>query len=96
MALEGALVAPARIGLVLPLRPQHEHVQLMVDESNPGPEKVSAALERWLASKDDKTLGGLIDLFEDKSFAIVFVLLLGVPALPLPTGGGDSRVRDHR
>jgi len=28
-----------------------------------------------------------VDLFEDKSFAIVFVLLLGVPALPLPTGG---------
>lgn len=26
-------------------------------------------------------------LFGDKSFAIVFVLLLGVPALPLPTGG---------
>ena len=34
-----------------------------------------------------KTLGNLIELFEDKSFAIVFVLLLGVPALPLPTGG---------
>jgi hypothetical protein len=32
-------------------------------------------------------LGGLIGLFEEKSFAILFVLLLGVPALPLPTGG---------
>jgi hypothetical protein len=29
----------------------------------------------------------LIELFEEKSFAIIFVLLLGVPALPLPTGG---------
>ena len=29
----------------------------------------------------------LVELFEEKSFAIVFVLLLGVPALPLPTGG---------
>ena len=32
-------------------------------------------------------MGGLIGLFEEKSFAILFVLLLGVPALPLPTGG---------
>jgi hypothetical protein len=51
------------------------------------PEQVSDQLERWLASEDEKTLGSLIALFEDKSFAIVFVLLLGVPALPLPTGG---------
>jgi hypothetical protein len=32
-------------------------------------------------------VGSLIALFEQKSFAILFVLLLGVPALPLPTGG---------
>jgi hypothetical protein len=32
-------------------------------------------------------LGSLVELFEEKSFAILFVLLLGVPALPLPTGG---------
>lgn len=32
-------------------------------------------------------MGGLIALFEEKSFALLFVLLLGVPALPLPTGG---------
>jgi len=51
------------------------------------PEKVSDQLERWLRANGDKTLGGLIDVFEKKSFAIVFVLLLGVPALPLPTGG---------
>jgi hypothetical protein len=25
--------------------------------------------------------------FQEKSFAVLFVLLLGVPALPLPTGG---------
>ena len=48
---------------------------------------VSQELERWLQSDGEKTLGSLIDLFEEKSFAIVFVLLLGVPALPLPTGG---------
>jgi hypothetical protein len=51
------------------------------------PEKVSDAIERWLEGDSDKTLGSLIELFEEKSFAILFVLLLGVPALPLPTGG---------
>jgi hypothetical protein len=51
------------------------------------PESVSVALRRWLESDRQKTLGGLIDLFGEKSFAIIFVVLLGVPALPLPTGG---------
>ena len=51
------------------------------------PEKVSDEIERWLEGESDKTLGSLIELFEEKSFAILFVLLLGVPALPLPTGG---------
>lgn len=51
------------------------------------PEKVSHAIERWLEGEGEKTLGSLIELFEEKSFAILFVLLLGVPALPLPTGG---------
>jgi hypothetical protein len=51
------------------------------------PEKVSDSIQRWLEGESDKTLGSLIELFEEKSFAILFVLLLGVPALPLPTGG---------
>lgn len=51
------------------------------------PVAVSEQLEHWLHGDRDKTLGGLIELFEEKSFAIVFVFLLGVPALPLPTGG---------
>src|SRR4051794_25405082 len=51
------------------------------------PEKVSDQIERWLASDGDKTLGDLIDMFEEKSFALIFILLLGVPALRLPTGG---------
>src|SRR3954470_10410860 len=51
------------------------------------PEKVSDELDRWLKGDGDKTLSALIDLFEEKSFAILFVLLLGVSALPLPTGG---------
>jgi hypothetical protein len=50
------------------------------------PEKVSDKLYLWLTG-EEKTLGSLVELVEQKSFAIVFVLLLGVPALPLPTGG---------
>jgi hypothetical protein len=51
------------------------------------PAKVSDSLEGWLEGDSDKTLGSLVELFEEKSFAILFVVLLGVPALPLPTGG---------
>jgi len=56
-------------------------------EARPAPEKVSDQIALWLASDGDKTLGGLIDMFQEKSFALIFILLLGVPALPLPTGG---------
>jgi hypothetical protein len=56
-------------------------------EQRPELDKVSEQLERWLTTAGDKTLGSLIEVFGDKSFAILFVLLLGVPALPLPTGG---------
>jgi len=48
---------------------------------------ISDQLQHWLSSDGEKTLGSLIDVFEEKSFAILFVLLLGVSALPLPTGG---------
>src|SRR3954463_10084537 len=50
-------------------------------------EKLSDRLEEWLGGNQPKTIGNLIDLFEEKSFAVLFVLLLSVPALPLPTGG---------
>jgi hypothetical protein len=48
---------------------------------------VSEELEAWLQGEGDTTLGGLIDVFGEKSFALLFILLLGVSALPLPTGG---------
>lgn len=48
---------------------------------------VTEQLGRWLEGDGDKTLGSLTEYFGKKSFALVFVLLLGVPALPLPTGG---------
>jgi hypothetical protein len=53
----------------------------------PRNESLSGELEDWLAAEGDRTLGALVDAFGRKSFAILFVLLLGVPALPLPTGG---------
>jgi hypothetical protein len=51
------------------------------------PLRLSDQLERWLNGKSEKTLEGLAEAFGDKSFAFLFVLLLGVPALPVPTGG---------
>jgi hypothetical protein len=53
----------------------------------PDEERLSDSLERWLRGDEPKTIGSLIDVFEEKSFAVLFVLLLAVPALPLPTGG---------
>jgi hypothetical protein len=53
----------------------------------PAEEKVSDQLEGWLTSDEPKTIRSLMDLFGEKSFAIVFVLLLAIPALPLPTAG---------
>ena len=68
-------------------QPAAPRPDLAPEEPSPGPRKVSDELDRWLKSDGDKTLGSLVELFEEKSFAILFVLLLGVPALPLPTGG---------
>jgi hypothetical protein len=53
----------------------------------PSSERVSDQIERWLDESDDHTVGALLDLFEEKSFALLFIILLGVSALPLPTGG---------
>ncbi len=47
----------------------------------------SARLEAWLASEGEKTIGDLGAVFGEKSFAVTVLLLMFVPALPLPTGG---------
>jgi hypothetical protein len=47
----------------------------------------SDQLEAWLSDKTPKTLAGLDKVFAEKSFAITFLLLMSIPALPLPTGG---------
>ena len=51
------------------------------------PARASDLLEEWLRDGRGRTLGDLIDAFGEKSFALVFIVLLSVPALPLPTGG---------
>ena len=50
-------------------------------------EKFSKQLQNFLNSKKPKTLQKLIDNFGEKSFAILFLILMVIPALPLPTGG---------
>lgn len=49
--------------------------------------RISDEIDGWLHGEGETTLGGLVDAFRSKSFAVLFVFLLGVPALPLPTGG---------
>jgi hypothetical protein len=48
---------------------------------------VSEQIAGWLEGDGESTLGALTEEFGEKSFALLFVLLLAVPALPLPTGG---------
>ena len=51
------------------------------------PEPFSVELESWLRSPGAKTLRAVEEQFGRRSFAIVILLLMAVPALPLPTGG---------
>ncbi|HSX36577.1 MAG TPA: exopolysaccharide biosynthesis protein [Patescibacteria group bacterium] len=44
-------------------------------------------LEDWSKSKGDKTLGSLLQVFSRDSFSILILLLMSIPALPVPTGG---------
>lgn len=55
--------------------------------STDAPPRVSDLLEQWLGEDQPRTLGDLVEAFGEKSFAVVFTVLLSVPALPLPTGG---------
>jgi hypothetical protein len=52
-----------------------------------GSEPFSSELERWLRSDAEKTLRSLTTVFAERSFAVAILLLMFVPALPLPTGG---------
>jgi hypothetical protein len=44
-------------------------------------------LDAWLTSDSPKTLEDLGAAFAEKSFAVTILLLMFIPALPLPTGG---------
>ncbi|MGQ0432325.1 MAG: exopolysaccharide biosynthesis protein [Microthrixaceae bacterium] len=50
-------------------------------------EPFSDQLERWLTDDQAKTLGSLRDVFAERSFAVTILVLMFLPALPLPTGG---------
>jgi hypothetical protein len=47
---------------------------------------ISVELEEWLETDRKKTIGDLVDTFGPRSFAILFIVLMALPALPLPTG----------
>lgn len=47
----------------------------------------SSQLENWLKQPGAKTIRSLNEVFGEKNFAIIFLLLMFLPALPLPTGG---------
>lgn len=47
----------------------------------------SKQLSEWLNTSSSATLGSLDGVFGDKSFAILILILMALPALPLPTGG---------
>ena len=49
--------------------------------------RFSDELETWLSSDEPKTLGAMGGAFAEKSFAVTIMLLMVLPATPLPTGG---------
>lgn len=60
---------------------------MTVSKQTKQPEPFSKTLHAWLKSSQDQTLGELTRVFAEKSFAIIFLLLMALPALPIPTGG---------
>ena len=59
---------------------------VMTAQAGEQEQKISQQLEEWLQSDQKKTIGGLVDRFGPRSFAILFIVLMALPALPLPTG----------
>jgi len=47
----------------------------------------SDELEDWLKGDAPKTVGALSEEFGERSFAVTILLLMFLPALPIPTGG---------
>ena len=51
------------------------------------PGDFSDQLQDWLEGDGTKTLADLGDVFGDKSFAVTILMLMFLPALPIPTAG---------
>lgn len=47
----------------------------------------SQTLSEWLSDSRKKTIGSMLSVFDEKSFAFIFLVLMIFPATPLPTGG---------
>lgn len=47
----------------------------------------SQTLSRWLSDSRKKTIGSMLSVFDEKSFAFIFLVMMIFPATPLPTGG---------
>ena len=47
----------------------------------------SEVIVAWLRSDEPKTLGSMNDRFAEEGFAVSIMMLMLLPALPLPTGG---------
>lgn len=54
---------------------------------NKAEQPFSIQIEQWLKSSGPKTFKGLQEVFGEKSLAIFILLLMFLPALPIPTGG---------
>lgn len=47
----------------------------------------SQTLEAWLKSSQPKTIEGMLSVLGEKSFALIFLVLMIFPSAPIPTGG---------
>lgn len=56
-------------------------------KKNNGTKDFSVDLEGWFKLNQNKTVGDLLEFFGEKSFAILFLVFMFIPALPVPTGG---------
>lgn len=50
-------------------------------------QQFSVELETWLRSDGPKTFGEMNRVFGERGFAVTILLLMSIPAIPLPTGG---------
>ena len=56
-------------------------------ESTSAGRPFSEELQAWLDTDEPKTLGALDATFGERSFAVAVLLLMFLPAVPIPTGG---------